>query len=56
MKITKRRRLTAKKLVLPLVAIGMMTTAMSIDAAHRPQSSASAPAATARAAYGLQQR
>lgn len=31
---TKRR---AKKLVLPLIAIGLMTTMMYIDSSNRPQ-------------------
>jgi hypothetical protein len=47
MKISKRRR-TAKKLVLPLIAIGLMTTMMAMEAANRPQSATSpsrAPAA-----------
>ncbi|HSD87948.1 MAG TPA: hypothetical protein VLB44_10560 [Kofleriaceae bacterium] len=52
MKISKRRR-TAKKLVLPLIAIGLMTSMMAMEAANRPHSASSqtrGPAA-ARAAH-----
>lgn len=49
MKISKRRR-AAKKLVLPLIAIGLMTTMMAM--ANRPQTSApSRPSAAARTSH-----
>jgi len=38
MKTSKRHR-TARKLVLPLIAIGLMTTMMYIDSVNRPSSS-----------------
>jgi hypothetical protein len=45
MTITKRRQRTAKKLILPMIAVGLMAAMMYL---HRPhQASASAPGAPA---------
>lgn len=42
----KTRRRSAKKLVLPLIAVGMMTATMAYDASHRSHPApAHAPAA-----------
>lgn len=42
----KTRRRSAKKLVLPLIAVGMMTAAMAYDGTHRsPHAASHAPAA-----------
>ncbi len=56
--MTKTRKRTAKKLVLPLIAIGMMSLMMYLDAANRPQQTSArshAPAA-ARVNHDLHQR
>jgi hypothetical protein len=60
--MTKRTQRTARKLVLPLIAIAMMTSMMAVEAARRthPTSGVStgrAPAAAAaRTAHDLRQR
>jgi hypothetical protein len=36
MKLSKRRQRTARKLVLPLIAVGIMMTMMYIDSRHAP--------------------
>ena len=41
----KTRRRSAKKLVLPLIAVGMMTATMAYDASHRSHAAPHAPAA-----------
>ncbi len=41
----KTRRRSAKKLILPLIAVGMMTLTMAYDAAHRSHQTAPAHAA-----------
>ena len=57
MKITRRRRV-ARKLVLPLLAVGLMTAMQYLGSVKRStqQQSSAAPAAAARAAHGLRQR
>lgn len=53
----KKTRRTAKKLVLPLLAIGAMTLMMAWDASHRPHPvGASRASAAARMAPDLRQR
>ena len=49
MKLTNRQR-SLRKLVLPLIAVGMMTTAMALDslARSRPTTTTVAPAAAQR--------
>lgn len=57
--MTKPRKRTAKKLVLPLIAIGMMSLMMYLDAANRPKPASShgyAPAAAARVPHDLRHR
>ena len=57
--MTKTRKRTAKKLVLPLIAIGMMSLMMYLDSANRPRPMAShgyAPAAAARVPHDLRKR
>ena len=65
MKSTKRRQRTAKKLILPLIAIGMMATMMFMESAsrraHMPSSptmstAKPAPGAAARVQHDLRQR
>ncbi|HSN25878.1 MAG TPA: hypothetical protein VLT45_06315 [Kofleriaceae bacterium] len=47
----KTSRRSAKKLVLPLIAVGMMTAAMAYDGSHRSHPGpAHAPTAAARVA------
>jgi len=41
MKLSRRQQRTARKLVLPLLAIGLMTAMMYLDASNRPSSSSS---------------
>lgn len=53
----KKTRRTAKKLLLPLIAIGTMTIMMAWDASHRPHpGAASRASAAARVAPDLRQR
>ncbi len=53
----KKTRRTAKKLLLPLIAVGTMTILMAWDASHRPHSTgASRAPAAARVAPDLRQR
>lgn len=58
MKITTRRKRTAKKLVLPLIAISMMCTAMYLGsgAPQQPSMRSHSPAAAARVQHDLRQR
>ena len=52
----KQTRRTAKKLLLPLIAIGTMTIMMAWDASHRPHPSGARASAAARMAPDLRQR
>jgi hypothetical protein len=61
MKLTKRQHRTAKKLVLPLIAIGMMATMMFMESSRRASHGSNtafrpAPGASARVAHDLRQR
>jgi hypothetical protein len=59
MKITTRRKRTARKLVLPLIAISMMCTAMYLGSGTAPPQQTSrsyAPGAAARVPHDLHQR
>jgi len=57
MKSTTRRQRTAKKLLLPLIAIGTMTIMMAWDSTHRPHpTGASRAPAAARMAPDVRQR
>jgi len=59
MKLTKRQHRKAKKLVLPLIAIAMMATMMSMEASSRASHQSSfkpAPGASARVDHSLRQR
>ena len=59
MKITTRRKRTARKLVLPLIAISMMCTAMYLgsgNAPHPQMSRSHAQGAAARVPHDLHQR
>jgi hypothetical protein len=52
-----KTRRTAKKLLLPLIAVGTMTILMAWDASHRPHPvGASRASAAARLAPDLRQR
>ena len=53
----KKTRRTAKKLLLPLIALGTMTIMMAWDASHRPHpAGATRASAAARMAPDLRQR
>ena len=59
MKLNKKQRRTAKKLALPLIALGMMMTAAFIGAANRSHTSTGynyPTGAAARMAPDLRQR
>jgi len=51
-----KTRRSARKLVLPLIALGMMTATMYWDSAHRPPASANHAPAAARVAHDLHTR
>lgn len=55
-KLTKSQRRTAKKMVLPLVAIMMMATMFMMDASSRRSRGSSSPSATLQAAPGMSAR
>ncbi len=55
-KHTKRNQRTAKKLVLPLIAIAMMTTMMFMESASRRSHLSSSPTSTLQPAYGTSAR
>lgn len=61
MKLTKRHKRTAKKLVLPLIAIGMMATMMFMESSRRSSHGSTTsyrpvPGASARVPHDLRQR
>jgi hypothetical protein len=57
MTISKRRKRTVKKMILPLLAVGLMMLMMYIGRPNQPVSSYKAPAnAAARTPHGLHTR
>jgi hypothetical protein len=55
-KLTKTQRRTAKKMVLPLVAVMMMATMFMMEASSRSSRGSSSPTATLKAAPGTSAR
>jgi len=51
-----KTRRSARKLVLPLIALGMMVATMAWDGAHRPHTTAGHASAAARVAHDLHTR
>jgi hypothetical protein len=51
-----KTRRSARKLLLPLIALGMMTATMYWDASHRPHSTGAHAPAAARVAHDLHTR
>jgi hypothetical protein len=55
-KLTKRQRRTAKKMVLPMIAVMMMATMFLMEASSRSSHVSSSPTATLKAAPGTSAR